>query len=162
MKATPPTRHDSRCCTLNNCWTQKLWQGVRSLGLKHCHYTNSARQVQTKLLLSIDMWMCQIKHKFSPTKLRCWFRYVGNVFSFHCTKYDVNRWLNAKLFKQRDVTALKRQHVYSALLWHTVYCCVIQQWVTSDGSNGTQNDPGHPENEWEWLSRRLGGPQGLK
>ena len=21
--------------------------------------------------------------------------------------------------------------------------------VTSDGSDGTQNDPGHPENEWE-------------
>ena len=31
----------------------------------------------------------------------------------------------------------------------TVYCCVIQQLVTSDGSDGTQNDPGHPENEWE-------------
>ena len=24
------------------------------------------------------------------------------------------------------------------------------------GQMGTQNDPGHPENEWEWLSRRLG------
>ena len=31
----------------------------------------------------------------------------------------------------------------------TVYCCVIKQLVTSDGSDGTQNDPGHPENEWE-------------
>ena len=31
----------------------------------------------------------------------------------------------------------------------TVYCCVIQRLVTSDGSDGTQNDPGHPENEWE-------------
>ena len=30
-----------------------------------------------------------------------------------------------------------------------VHCCVIQQLVTSDGSDGTQNDPGHPENEWE-------------
>ena len=28
----------------------------------------------------------------------------------------------------------------------TVYCCVIQRLVTSDGSDGTQNDPGHPEN----------------
>ena len=30
----------------------------------------------------------------------------------------------------------------------TVYCCVIQRLVTSDGSDGTQNDPGHPDNEW--------------
>ena len=37
-----------------------------------------------------------------------------------------------------------------------MYCCIIQRLVTSDGSDGTQNDPGHPENEWEWLSRRLG------
>ena len=29
-----------------------------------------------------------------------------------------------------------------------VYCCVIQQLVTSDGSDGNQNDLGHPENEW--------------
>ena len=48
-----------------------------------------------------------------------------------------------------DVIALKRQYVLSALLWHTLYCCVKQQLVTSDGSDGTQNDPGHPENEWE-------------
>ena len=34
-----------------------------------------------------------------------------------------------------------------------MYCCVIQRLVTSDGSDGTQNDPGHPENEW-WESGR--------
>ena len=35
-----------------------------------------------------------------------------------CTKYDENRWLNTKLFqkKRREVLALKRQYVYSALL----------------------------------------------
>ena len=27
-----------------------------------------------------NMWMCQINHQFSPTKSRCWFRYVGNIF----------------------------------------------------------------------------------
>ena len=37
-------------------------------------------------------------------------------FSFQYTKYDENRWLNTKLFKKRDVNALKRQNVYSALL----------------------------------------------
>ena len=26
------------------------------------------------------MWVCQINHQFSPTKPRCWFWYVGNVF----------------------------------------------------------------------------------
>ena len=44
----------------------------------------------------------------------------------------------------------------------TVYCCVIQRLVTSNWSDWTQNDPGHPDNEWGWLLRRLGGPQGLK
>ena len=29
-----------------------------------------------------------------------------------------------------------------------MYCCVIQPLVTSDGSDGNQNDPGHPDNEW--------------
>ena len=58
--------------------------------------------------------------------------------------------------KMRDVTALKRQYVCSALIWHTVYCCVIQRLVTSDGSDVTRNDPGHPDNEWGWLSRHIG------
>ena len=88
----------------------------------------------------MSMWMCQINHQFLPTKPRCWFRYV---FSFQSTKYDENWGLNTKLFQKRDVIALKIQYVYSALLWHTVYCCVIQQLVTSDGSDGTQNDPAH-------------------
>ena len=57
--------------------------------------------------------------------------------------------------KKRDVIALKRQYVYSALLWHTVYYC-----VTSDESDGTQNYPGHPTNEWGWLPRRLGALRG--
>ena len=39
---------------------------------------------------------------------------------------------------------------------------VIQRLVTSDGSDGTQNDPWHPCNEWGRLSRRLEGPRGLK
>ena len=44
-----------------------------------------------------------------------------------------------------------------------VYCCVSQRLVTSDGPDGTLNDPGHPDIQWGWLSsRRLGGPQGLK
>ena len=28
----------------------------------------------------LHLWMCQIKHQFSPTKPRCWFWYVRNVF----------------------------------------------------------------------------------
>ena len=27
-----------------------------------------------------NMWTCQIRHQFSPTKPRCWFQYFGNVF----------------------------------------------------------------------------------
>ena len=84
-------------------------------------------------------------------------------FSFQFT----NKWLNTIFFqkekKQRkSPKTFKRQYVYSTILWHTVYCCIVQRLVTSDGSDGTQNDPGHPDNEWGWLSRRLGGPQGLK
>ena len=52
---------------------------------------------------------------------------------------------------------LDRKH---RLLWHTVYCYGIQRLVTSDVSDGTQNDPGHLDNEWGWLSGRLGGPRG--
>ena len=29
-----------------------------------------------------------------------------------------------------------------------VYCCVIQRLVTSDGPDGIQNDPGHPDIQW--------------
>ena len=29
------------------------------------------------------------------------------IFSFQCTTYDENRWLNTKLFKKRDVIAQK-------------------------------------------------------
>ena len=49
------------------------------------------------LIVQSNMWMCQINHQFSPTKPRCWFWYVRNAFSFQCTNYDVNRWLNTKL-----------------------------------------------------------------
>ena len=31
----------------------------------------------------------------------------------------------------------------------TVYCCVILRLVTSDGSDETQNDPGHPAMSWD-------------
>jgi len=107
--------------------------------------------IRTSQDLDLNKWKSQINHKLSPTKPRCWFWFVGNFLAF-------KRWLKTKLFKKRDVIALKRQYVCSALFWHTVYWCVIQRLVTSDGSNGTQNDPGHPDNEWGWRSRRLGGP----
>ena len=39
-------------------------------------------------------------------------------FSFHCTKYDDNRWLNIKLFKKRDVIGKKNTSI--------VYYCDTQ------------------------------------
>ena len=93
-----------------------------------------------------------------PTICLC--EYVRSIINFHPRNQDVDfdmfGWIQN--FSKRDVIALKIQYVYSALLWHTLYCCVIQQLVTSDGSAGTQNDPGHPDNEWGWLSRCLWGP----
>ena len=77
----------------------------------------------------------------------CWKSFLAfNVL--HMTRTD--GWIQN--FKQRrDIIALKRQYVYSALL--------CDESLRSDG---TQNDPGYPGNELVWLSRRLGGLQGLK
>ena len=104
-----------------------------------------------KMLLREKAFVCECVRSninFRPRNQDVDFDMLVMLFSFQCAKYDVK--------------ALKIQYIYSALLWHTVYCCVIQRLVTSAGSEGTQNDPGHPDNEWGWLSRRLGGPQGLK
>ena len=61
--------------------------------------------------------MCQINHQFLPRKPRFDFDMLEMFFSFQFTKYDEKRWLNTKLFfLKRDVIALKRQYVYSALL----------------------------------------------
>ena len=123
---------------LINFWTllkKRIW-----IFSGHCKlYRENARlrgngenwgDFQSNLL---HMWMCQINHQFSPMKPRCRLRYVGNVFfSFQCTINDENRWLNTKIFLKGDIIALKRQYVYSAILWHTVYCRVIQRLVTSD------------------------------
>ena len=93
-----------------------------------------------------------------PTICLC--EYVRSIINFHPRNQDVDfdmfGWIQN--FSKRDVIALKIQYVYSALLWHTLYCCVIQQLVTSDGSAGTQNDPGLSDNEWGWLFRCLWGP----
>ena len=53
---------------------------------------------------------------------------------------------------------LKKKRCYSPTNTITLLCtivtrsvlliCVIQRLVTSDGSDGTQNVPGHPDNEW--------------
>ena len=76
---------------------------------------------------------------FHPRSQDVDFNLLEMFFSFQCIKYDENRWPNTKLFKKRDVIALKRQYIYCALVWHTVYCCVIRRLVTSAGSDGTQN-----------------------
>ena len=65
---------------------------------------------------------------------------------FQFAKYDENRWLNTKLFKnERRNSPKKTIRLSCTNVTYCVYCCVIQQLVTSDG---TQNDPGHPDNEW--------------
>ena len=120
-----------------------------------------------KMLLREKAFVCECVRSninFCPRNQDVDFDMLKMFFSFPWAKYDEKRWLNIKLFfrKKRDIIVVNRQCIYFALLWHTVYCCVIQWLVTSDGSDGTRNDPGRPENEWEWLSRCLGGPQGLK
>ena len=42
---------------------------------------------------------------FHPRNQDVEFDLLEMFFSFQCTKYDENRWLNTKLFKKRDVTA---------------------------------------------------------
>ena len=76
---------------------------------------------------------------FHPRSQDVDFNLLEMFFSFQCIKYDENRWPNTKLFKKRDVIALKRQYIYCALVWHTVFCCVIRRLVTSAGSDETQN-----------------------
>ena len=62
-------------------------------------------------------------------------------FSFQCAKHEENRWLNTNFSKKKTIRLF-------CTIVTTVYCCVMQRLVTSDGSDGTQNDPGHPDNEW--------------
>ena len=57
-------------------------------------------------------------------------------------------------FKKRDVIALKRQFLF--------FCTIVTTCVLQMGQMEPKNDPEHPDNEWGWLSRRLGDPQWLK
>ena len=150
----------------SSCWCTTLYTKHARLTfcLIHNIYTDmylSSYYISIQHILLFLDTICECvrsNSNFHPQNQDVDFDMLEMFFSFQCAKYEKNRWLNTKLFKKRDVIALKRQYVYSALLWHTVYCCVIQWLVTSDESYGTQNGPGHPVNEWGWLSRRLGVP----
>ena len=137
-----------------------------------------ARSIYRWVLNVLQYWSCSMNHFVF---LLMWFSpYI--IYKYKKLKFPAIwakerwQWSCRRLRRSLPNTSTKHITAVKALVWNvgtllcknnfnrnlTVYCCVIQRLVTSDGSDGTQNDPGHPENEWEWLSRRLGGPQGLK
>ena len=133
------------CCRWTLLWFGKLYT------LSDIYFDLNQNHVVTKtiekMLLREKAFVCECVRSnisFRPRNQDVDFDLLKMSFSFPWAKYDENRWLNIKLVfkKKRDIIAANRQCVYFALLWHTVYCCVIQWLVTSDGSDGTQNDPG--------------------
>ena len=130
------TRYES-VNPLWGCFQELIWR--QSLPCtSDCHEIRSIFANQGSKdgdLSHINEWMCEIKQQFSPTKPRCF----------------------QKTFQKKRCNSPKK----TVRLFCTIVTYIIQWWVTSDGSDGTQNDPGHPDNEWGWLSRRLGGPHAL-
>ena len=60
----------------------------------------------------MSLFLCECVRSninFHPQNQDVDFDLLEMFFSFQCTKYDKNAWLNTKLFKKRDVIALKRQ-----------------------------------------------------